>query len=120
MKSGSLIFAASLIAATMPAASQTSVEPADLPIKGGTMVSRSFDCHDGTSMRVTFDNSRSYAVALVTHDSMESDVVSEDVPLIAVVTGSGAKYSNGDYTLTTKSGEALLTRGETLYRCRAN
>lgn len=72
-----------------------------------------YDCEDGSKLRARYDNSRSYSVAHVSHAGQT------EVALIQVVSGSGVKYSNGDLTLHTKAGDALLIDGETVHRCHS-
>lgn len=72
-----------------------------------------YDCEDGSRLQARYDNSRSYSVAHVSHAGQA------EVALIQVISGSGAKYSNGDLTLHTKAGDALLIDGETVYRCHS-
>ena len=67
----------------------------------------------GTTFEARFDNSRSYSVALLTLDG------DPEIALIQGPSGSGVRYSNGDYTLHTKGDDALLSRGDELRRCRA-
>ena len=73
-----------------------------------------YACDDGTSLVVDYDNSRSYSIALVTFGTMTG------VALIQVISGSGAKYSNGDMTLHSKADEAYFESGGTGRTCTAN
>ncbi len=86
------------------AAYDSSVGPTDLQIVD-------YACEDGTALKVTYDNSRSYSVAQVTYGTMSQ------VPLIQVVSGSGARYSNGDATLHTKADSAFISVGGEEHRC---
>jgi len=93
-------------------ACRTEFAAADAAAQEGKLIEKEFACEDGTVLRARFDNSRSYSVALISQDGKP------EVPLIQVESGSGAKYSNGDYTLHTKGDGALLSRGKTSWRCR--
>jgi membrane-bound inhibitor of C-type lysozyme len=85
---------------------------ADAATPEGKLSEKTFACEDGTVLRARFDNSRAYSVALISQDGKP------EVPLIQVESGSGAKYSNGDYTLHTKGDGAQLSRGKTSWRCQ--
>jgi membrane-bound inhibitor of C-type lysozyme len=78
----------------------------------GKLIEKEFACDNGTVLRARFDNSRSYSVAHISQDGKA------EVPLIQVESGSGVKYSNGDYTLHTKGDGAQLSRGNTSWRCQ--
>lgn len=78
-----------------------------------------YSCQDGTRLKAVFENTNTYSVAIVTHPSMASDLVSSNVPLIETVSGSGAAYSNGDYALQTKNNFAVLTRDNKALNCNA-
>jgi len=93
-------------------ACRTQFTAADAAAQEGKLIEKEFVCEDGTVLRARFDNSRSYSVALISQDGKP------EVPLIQVESGSGAKYSNGDYTLHTKGDGALLSRGKTSWRCQ--
>lgn len=67
------------------------------------LLSYDYTCEDGTSFSASFDNSRSYSVAVLSLPGQPQ------VPLVQVVSGSGARYSNGEHTLHTKADDALLT-----------
>lgn len=70
-----------------------------------------YQCDDGTSLRVGYDNSRSYTVALITYGSMV------DMPLVQAISGSGERYSNGDTTLHSKGPNAFFQTGSTERNC---
>ncbi len=61
-------------------------------------------CDDGTQFRAQFDNSRSYSIAVLSFSD------GPEVPLIQAESGSGARYSNGDDTLSTQGDTAVLSR----------
>lgn len=73
-----------------------------------------YACEDGSQLRARFDNSRSTSIAYVSHGDRS------DVALIQVVSGSGVRYSNGELTLHTKAGDALLIEGEKVLRCHSD
>lgn len=87
--------------------------------RSGPGQAQSYSCEDGTRLNAVFENTNAYSVAIVTHPSMASDLVSSNVPLIETVSGSGSAYSNGDYTLQTKNDFAVLTRGSRTVNCNA-
>lgn len=97
------------------------------PKDGGTKDRRasiktvSYTCTDASTLLVKYDFSNAYAVALVSHSVMASDIVRKDVPLIETVAASGSRYSNGVYTLHVKAGDALLRSVDhaKVFRCKA-
>jgi len=96
-------------------ACRTQFAASDAAAPEGDMLSYTYSCEDGTQLQARFDNSRSYSVAHFSHNG------GPEVALIETVSGSGAQYSNGDYTLRTKGVSALLMRGEkVLANCQSN
>lgn len=100
-------------------ASPSAARPATNGVQPGLAVIHTFRCRDGSHLEAHFHNADAYTVALVTHPSMASDIVSSNVPLIETVSGSGSAYSNGDYTLQTQGDSAVLSRGNTAISCTA-
>ena len=71
-------------------------------------------CDDGTRFSAQFDNSRAYSIAILSFSD------GPEVPLIQVESGSGARYSNGDDTLSTEGDSAVLGRvGKPDVNCQA-
>ena len=73
-----------------------------------------YECEDGSTFQAQFDNSRSYSVAIIAPEGQPK------IELKEAVSGSGARYSNGDIELHTKAETALLSQGDKLLRCRSN
>lgn len=104
---------------TRSGSSASPAQPATNGVQPGLAVLHRFRCEDGSRLETDFRSTDAYTVALVTHPSMASDIVSSNVPLIETVSGSGSAYSNGDYTLQTKGDSAILSRGDRVTRCAA-
>lgn len=100
-------------------ASTSTAQPATSGVEAGLAVMHTFLCEDGSRLDAFFQNTDAYTVALVTHPSMSGDIMSRNVPLVETVSGSGAAYSNGDYTLQTKGDLAVLSRGNKAISCNA-
>lgn len=104
---------------TESGASSSTAQPRTSGVQPGLAVIQTFRCEDGSDLEAQYHNTDAYTIALVTHPSMASDIVSRNVPLIETVSGSGSAYSNGDYTLQTKGDSAILSRGNNVTRCTA-
>ncbi len=77
-------------------------------------VTVSYSCEEGIPMIVRYVNTAETSTAYFSHDSFP------EVKLDQVVSGSGAKYSNGYYTLSTKGPDAVLEWEGTTSVCSEN
>lgn len=69
-----------------------------------------YTCEDGTTFRLTVDNSRSYSVATVTANG-------KTTTLVQAPSGSGTLYSNDALEVHTKGDEALMITPQETIRC---
>lgn len=67
-------------------------------------------CHDGSRLDYQLDDRASEALAIVDYDG-------ERHYLVQVISGSGARYSNGYLEMHTKGSEALISIGQATIRC---
>lgn len=81
-------------------------QPAD-----ATTTTVTYSCEEGIPLIVRYVNTDQSSTAYFSHDSFP------EVELPEVVSGSGAKYSNGHYTLWTKGPEARLEWDGTVSVC---
>ena len=71
-----------------------------------------YSCEEGIPLVVRYENSANNSIAYFSHDSFP------EVRLDEAVSGSGARYSNGYYTLSTKGADAILEWEGTQSFCR--
>ena len=71
-----------------------------------------YSCEEGIPLIVRYVNTDQWSKAYFSHDSFP------EVELPQVVSGSGARYSNGHYTLSTKGSEARLEWDGTVSVCQ--
>lgn len=72
-----------------------------------------YTCNEGIPLIVEFINTKKSNIAIISHDSFPP------IPLDSVVSGSDAKYSNGNWVLHVKGNTALVgTHGKTDDTCR--
>jgi len=66
-----------------------------------------YTCNEGIPLVIEFINTKAASIAIISHDS------SPRIALDSVPSGSGAKYSNGDWVLHVKGTTAMVgTQGE--------
>jgi membrane-bound inhibitor of C-type lysozyme len=73
-----------------------------------------FSCDEGIPLVVTFDNRGATSIATVTHDSNLT------LRMKQVVSGSGARYEEGRYSLHTKADTAVFSWGDGQHVCKTN
>jgi hypothetical protein len=78
---------------------------------GGVIGPITFSCDEGIPLVVSFDNRGPTSVATVTHDSNLT------VRMKQVVSGSGARYEEGRYSLHTKGDAAVFSWGDGQHLC---
>lgn len=87
----------------------------DMPAAGGSgdtnETAASYTCDEGIPMQVVFATKGEEMTATVTHD------VAGTVTLARVISGSGARYSNGEFELFSKGAEAIFSWKDGQHRC---
>lgn len=81
---------------------------------GGIVGPVEFTCDEGIPLVVTFDNRGPVSIATATHDSNLT------IRMKQVVSGSGARYEEGRYSLHTKADTAIFSWGDGQHVCKAN
>lgn len=70
-----------------------------------------YSCDEGIPLIVEYLNTASTSIATVSHDSGPKMVMEQ------VVSGSGARYSNGEWTLHSKGDTAIISWGDGGHTC---
>lgn len=71
-----------------------------------------FQCANGTRLEVQLDNRAVETIAIIKADDVTAN-------LIQVISGSGSRYSNGDFEFHVKAGDAVYRRYDDTTNCTA-